>query len=82
MVYIVTGWGYMFCLGGAEKGLLMQQNLYLTSLGSLVCEHCEAPAAGKGTREAPYVITHAPDCQFTREAARRLPGRHRAPACG
>lgn len=59
----------------------MQQNLFLTPLGSLVCGYCDAAAAGSGQEGDPYVITHAEGCEFVREVIPpRPPGKHRAPA--
>jgi hypothetical protein len=68
----------MFSPWGVERGPPVQQNLYLTPLGTLLCEHCGAAAAGTGTEDNPYVITHTEDCDFVRKVASRCPGRHRA----
>jgi hypothetical protein len=58
----------------------MQQNLYLTPLGTLVCEYCEAAAAGAGREDDPYVIRHLEECEFTLAVTPpRPPGKHRAP---
>jgi hypothetical protein len=69
--------------GGWREDHQVQQNLYLTALGALVCEYCEAAAAGTGREEDPYVITHDDGCEFVREAVpSRPPGKHRAPVPG
>ena len=70
----------MFCPGGWREDHPMQQNLYITGLGTLVCEYCEAAAAGTGREDDPYVIRHQPDCEFVRKVLPpRPPGKHRAP---
>jgi hypothetical protein len=68
---------------GVERGPPVQQNLYLTPLGTLVCEYCEAAAAGTGREDNPYVIVHMAECEFAREAVPpRPPGKHRATVPG
>lgn len=68
---------------GVEKGPPVQQNLYLTPLGTLSCEYCGAVTAGSGTEDDPYVIRHPETCEFAREVVPpRPPGKHRAPVPG
>lgn len=68
---------------GVEEGPLVQQDLYLTPLGTLYCAYCGAVAAGSGREDDPFVISHPETCEFAREVTPpRPPGKHRAPVPG